>query len=107
MKASFIDLCRTALEVVKSFRLGKATPNKIRPLLINTANVDTKMNVLKSAHCLRLITKFNNIYVSPDRTRQKRESFRKLRVELKQRKEGGEPNLIIRNGRIVTKQSTT
>ena len=61
--------------------------------------------MLKSAHQLHSFTQYDNVYISPDRTRQERESFRKLRAELKQRKDGGEPNLVIRNGKIVTKRS--
>ena len=108
-KDSFIELCRTGLKlevmVTKFFRLGKAAPDKIRPLLITTATVDSKLSILKSAHHLRSIDQYNNVYISPDRTRQERESFRKLRAELKQRKDGGELNLIIRNGKIVAKRT--
>ena len=43
--------------------------------------------------------------ISPDRTMQERERFRELPAELKHRKDGGEPNLIIRNGKIVTKHT--
>ena len=64
--------------------------------------VDSKLNILKSAHQLCTIAQYDNVYISPDRTTQKRESFRKLRVELKRRKDGSEPNIIIRNGNIVT-----
>ena len=108
-KDSFIELCRTGLKlevmVTKFFRLGKAAPDKIRPLLITTATVDSKLSILKSAYQLRSIDQYNNVYISPDRSRQERESFRKLRAELKQRKDGGEPNLIIRNGKIVAKHT--
>ena len=94
-KDSFIELCRTGLKlevmVTKFFRLGKVAPDKIRPLLITTATVDSKLNILKSAYQLRSI---DHVYISPDRTRRERESFRKLRAELKRRKDGGEPNLI-------------
>ena len=74
-----------------------------RLLLITTAMVDSKLNILKSACKLRSIDQYDNVYISPDRTSQERESFRKLRAELKQTKDDGEPNLIIRNGKIVAK----
>ena len=55
-KDSFIELCCTGLklevEVAKFFWLRKAVPDKIRPLLITTAMVDSKMNMLKSTHQL-------------------------------------------------------
>ena len=62
--------------------------------------VDSKMNIFKSAYQLRSID-YNNVYILLDKTMQQRESFKKLRPELKHRKDGGEPNLIIRNGKIV------
>ena len=65
-------------EVAKFFRFGKAAPDKIRPLLITTATVDSKMNVLKLAHQLHSIDQYDNVYISPDRTRQEKESCRKL-----------------------------
>ena len=82
------------------FWLRKAAPDKIRPLLITTAMVDSKMNMLKSTHQLRSIDQYENVYISPDRNRQERENFKKLQAELKHRKDDGEPNLIIRNGNI-------
>ena len=42
----------------------------------------------------------SNIYVSTDRTKKQREEDKKLRDELKRRKLT-EPNLVIRNNRIV------
>ena len=100
-KDSFIELCCTGLKLVaKLFWLRKAAPDKIRPLLITTAMVDSKMNMLKSTHQLRSIDQYENIYISPDRTRQERESFKKLQAELKHRKDDGEPNLIVRNDKM-------
>ena len=64
--------------------------------------VDSKMNIAKSAYQLHSIDQYDNVHISPDRTRQERESFRKLRAELKQRKDSGEPNLIIRNAKRTT-----
>ena len=64
--------------VTNFFQLGKAAPEEIRPLLITTAMVDSKLNILKSAHQLCSIDQYDNVYISPDRTRQERESFRIL-----------------------------
>ena len=108
-KDSFIELCRTGLKlevmVTKFFHLGKAAPDKIKPLLITTATVDSKLSILKSAYQLRSIDQYDNVYISLDINRQERESFRKLRAELKQRMDGGELNLIIINGKIVAKRT--
>ena len=55
-KDSFIEHHCTGLklEVEIAKQLGKAAPDMIRPLLITTATVDSKMNTLKSAHQLPL-----------------------------------------------------
>ena len=54
----------------------------------------SKMNMIKFDHQLHSVDQYDNFYISPDRTRQERESFRKLQAELKQRNYGCKPNLI-------------
>ena len=55
---------------------------------------------LRAAASLR-DTKWNNIYITPDLTWKEREKGRQLRNELVRRKEAGEENIWIRQGRIV------
>ena len=43
-----------------------------------------------------------HIYVSPDKTKQERDEEKKLREELKEKRKT-DPNLIIRNGKIMKK----
>ena len=50
------------------------------------------MNILKSAHQLCSIDQYDNVYISPAMT-ELGLNYRKLQAELKQRKDGGEPNL--------------
>ena len=57
-------------------------------MLITTAIVDSKMNILKSVHQFHSIgDQYDNVHISPDRTRQEKESCRKLQAELKHRKD--------------------
>ena len=83
-------------------RLGtKGT--SIRPIQITLANQNKRKQLLTNNKELKLLE--NNIstqlYVSPDRTKQQREADKLLRAELKERKKT-DPNLVIRNNKIVT-----
>ena len=46
---------------------------------------------------------YRTVYFSPDRTKFESVKYRKLVDELKQRKQNGETNLIIRNNTIIKK----
>ena len=102
----FTQLCQKGLGLnikpIRTLRLGRPVENKIRPLLVILANAEDKLTILKSASRLRSHSEFKNVFISPDRTRQEREAFRKL----KRRRAAGEPNLIIRNDKIITKHPT-
>ena len=45
---------------------------------------------------------WKNVYVTPDMTRKEQEIDYNLRKELKERREKGEKNLVMRGGRLVT-----
>ena len=47
----------------------------------------------------------DNVYLNADLTPEQRKADYDLRTELKRRRAAGEQNLIIRDGRLVTKQS--
>lgn len=51
--------------------------------------------------------KHKHIYVTTDKTKQQREEEKKLRGELKTRREAGDTNLIIRNYKIIPKPTQT
>ena len=69
--------------------------------LILTSN---KFPVCSSDFCDVHETNHRHIYVSPDKTKQQREDGKKLRDELKTRRLT-EPNLIIRDGKIIKKST--
>ena len=89
------------MRVTKAFRVGKGSPEKPRLLIVGLENVETKADLLKLAPDLRHTQQWKRVFVTPDLTWQEREQGRKLRMDLKQRMENGETNLVIRRGKIV------
>ena len=102
---AFINICKEGLwlniRIVKVLRLARSASNKARPLLVTVTDLEEKLLILRNAFNLRHHKEFSNIFISPDRTKQERESFRMLTDELKRRKSNGETNLVIRNNKIV------
>lgn len=94
-------------EVVNITRLGRKEDNKVRPLLIKFKNEEKKWEVLKSSKGLRLLR--DNVsyplFMSVDRTLKEQQSRKILLKELRERKNNGEENLMIRNNSIIKKPS--
>ena len=92
-------------EVTQPTRLGKKTENASRPRLlrVTVSNERVKKQALMKAKILRKSEDqtLSKIYITPDLTFQEREKNRKLRAELAARKQKGETELVIRNGRII------
>ena len=86
-------------------RLGAIKPNSSRPrlLLVEMGDISTKRSILKQATKLRKSSKWSNIYISPDLTPKERSLHKKLRDELKTRKNAGEKDLYIKRGKIITR----
>ena len=84
------------------FRVGKKT-DSVRPLIVSFKNEEIKKTMLSQGRELSI--KRNNeeirIYSSIDRTQKQREQHKLLVETMKSRKENGEDNLGIKNGRIV------
>ena len=89
-------------EIETCFRVGKKS-DKARPLIIRFKTCDIKNKFLSKSSDLSL--RENNediqIFASIDRTPKQRKDHSKLVEELNLRKENGEENLIIRNGKII------
>ena len=98
-------------------RTGPKKENQIRPIKITFATMEKKLEVLTNNKNLILYgneerecefdwcedgDSHTHIYVTTDKTKQQRDEEKVLREEMKRRKET-EPNLIIRNGKIITK----
>ena len=96
------DTFRMHVAVTRSFRVGKRVENKDRLLIVTLETPGVKQEILRMAPQLRTSAKWGNVYITPDLTRTEREAARRVREELVARRQGGEKNLTIRKGKIVT-----
>ena len=87
--------------------MDASTPNKLRPIRVQFANLSHRRSVLVNAKKLQDSSSdvFKGIYINPDLSVRKRQTQRKLRSELARRKENGEFNIFIRRGRILKRRS--
>ena len=91
--------------VQHAFRIGKKSDHKIRPIVIKFTDEETRLNVLKMKDLTYTEnSEIVNIYVNVDKTKQQVLEHKKLLQELMNRRDSGETNLVIRNGKIVQKQ---
>ena len=113
------DLYRDRVEIKENDiidikRLGKTTENRFRPLRIVFKDNELRNDVLKNNKYLKLEgdehelcnckfpSKHIHIYLTDDKTKKQQEADKSLREELKKRRNDGEENIIIRNGKIVS-----
>lgn len=90
-------------------RLGKRAEDlsvKPRPMKVIVASEEQKIKVLKQAKNLKSKKEggFDKVFIHQDLTPKQRQERKVLVDELKRRKDQGEENLILVNGRIVTKR---
>ena len=85
------------------FRIGSNV--KPRLLKVSVSSEETKNAILRKAYKLNQGTTNadERVYINHDLTPKQREAEKELRKELRTRREGGEEDLMIRNGRIVKK----
>ena len=92
-------------------RLGKkeADANKARPLKVIFEKEEEKMELVKK-YCIakregstQQRDVLGGISIVPDRTIKEREEYKKLKLELEERSQKGEKNLVIRNWKIRQK----
>ena len=91
----------TGIILGKTYRLGRKITDKTRPLLIPLPDISTKRQLLKLSKTLKDSEAWNNIFISPDLTPMEREEGKKLKDELRRRRNEGE-DVNIRRGKIVT-----
>ena len=101
---AFISICKDVLgldaKIVSIKRLGQQR-GWPRLLLVVLENEDIKRQILARS---RQNDSLKTVFITPDLTRQEREDGKKLHDELKRRRQNGEPNLIIKRGRIIVSQ---
>lgn len=85
------------------FRLGNETEGKRRPILIQFVDEQSKFFFLQQWRELKKM----NLWCQADLTQKQRDENRKLVDELKQRRDQGESNLIIRKGKIIERSERT
>ena len=89
-------------------RLGQykiGTNVKPRLLRVTVRSDETKTNIMKRAYKLNtgVTNKSEKVYINHDLTPKERETEKELRDELRARRGNGEEDLVIRNGKIVTR----
>ena len=84
-------------------RIGRGNSSGTRLLRVKCGSVSEKLALLKAAKSLRSQSSSKGIYINPDQTFTQRTINKKLRAELKQRREAGENDVIIHRGRVINK----
>ena len=88
------------------FRLGRPrTDGHPRPIRIKCNSTQERNAVLRASRELRDLPEYNSVFIHPDRTPIQQAAHRKLREELKFRRQNGEEVTIFR-GKIVEKNET-
>lgn len=85
-------------------RLGKRDTHRPRPLLVKLAQDRKAMTILREAKKLRFSTNFIKVYISKDLTKTERENEKRLRMELYERRSGGNQlneRFVIRKGKVI------
>ena len=86
------------IRIVKTARLGRTNPEKPRPLLVSLSDSSSRRYLLQNSKILHGNPEYNKVYIFPDLSPKEQEANKKLQMELRQRRQGGETNLIIRKG---------
>jgi len=92
------------VEIKKIVRLGRRQERgERRPLLVEVDRPGVKWGLLKVAKALKQATRENHkfVYMAPDLTPEEREKDKKLREDLKKKREEGEIGWYISKGRLV------
>ena len=94
------------VSVVHVHRIGRIMEGRNRLLRVVLRDEDSKYLVLKEARQLRNTPSFQKVFVNPDLTQTQRREGKRLREELKRRKDAGE-DVILRRNRIVSRSSAS
>ena len=94
--------------IVSCCRMGRTVSNggpAIKPIKFTLSGSDHVRRVLSKARKLREVEGYESVYISPDRSAEQRAAFRKLVLEVKQKREL-EPQRVhvIRNNKIVSSE---
>ena len=110
--STFADICQQYLGIASSeikagvsqtLRVGNASENKPKLLILTFKTLDLKKKVLINSYKLKdFVTSSNmKVFVSPDYTPKQQEENRKLVEEMKMRRARGE-NVKIKGGKVIS-----
>ena len=107
-------LCHTEFKIAdgkvrRVTRVGafKSTSARPRLLLVEFSDISIKRLILRQATKLRRSSKWSDVYISPDLTPKEHSHNKKLRDELKARKNSGEKDIYIKYGKIISRPSNS
>ena len=105
VKALFSALDSSKVDAVSAvFRIGKLTSSRPRLLKVICRNTESKRALLSKSKDLRNMDQYKNVYMNPDMTPLQQAQNKKLREELRAKRNLGE-DVTIRHGKVVTKNS--
>ena len=103
-------------DIANLTRIGNKKANVTRPIRITFKSLEKRKEILinnqdlliqgeehKMCNCTKNPGKHIHVNITTDKTKLEREAEKKLRQELKQRREAGEEEIIIKYGKIVSK----
>ena len=94
-----MDLNQPEPKVKNIQRLGPEKEGKWpRPIKVTFEDIKVKREILAKSKLLNK-GKYKNVYINPDLTPNQRQHDQKLRNELKKRRDDGEENLYIKQGK--------
>ena len=89
-------------DIIDHYRLGKAHPNKVRPIKIKFPNQEKRDNVLLNSKNIRTNGKFKNVYLNKDETKLARAENARLRSTMREiRHNNPEDRVFIRKGKLL------
>ena len=88
--------------VTTSYRVGRHRPDGNRLLKVVCKDQAAKKDILGKAKELRSNSTYRNVYINPDLTPMQQEESKRLRTELRSRRDKGE-DVIIRRGKIISR----
>ena len=97
------ELGLSPMNISDTQRIGKIDSKKPRLLCVTCADKSSKFDLLRSAKELRNSEKYKHCFINPDMTYAEREKNRKLRSEVKEKRQQG-LDVIIRNGKVVLRR---
>lgn len=104
-----IETEATTRNIIEIRRLGKynaqGTNANPRPLLVKMTDTHIKWNIIKNGKKLRDVRNhmISKLRIVPDLTRKEREADKKLKEELKAKRDVGETDWIIKKGKLQRK----